>query len=115
MSKKPEMMDFDAAMAESENQPVMFKWGGCEYAIAPAIPAKAVLMIHRDRGKALSEEQQSILIESALSKETFDALVEAGISMPQLADIGAWALLQHGIVLTSKDEPKNPEAPTGAD
>lgn len=116
MKNKPDaMMDFDAAIVEAENQPVTFKWGGRHYEIAPAIPAKAVLMIHRNKGEALSEAMQYELIESALSKATMDRLLDAGITMPQLADVGAWALAQHGIILAPKDEPKNPEAPTGAD
>ncbi len=82
-------IDFDAALAESEKEPVVVRFQGRDWELYPALPAKPVLRLMRmragddeadlDRGEMLD------LLCGMVPAEVFEAWLDGGLTLDQLA------------------------------
>lgn len=82
-------IDFDAALAESEKEPVVVRFQGRDWELYPALPAKPVLRLMRmragddeadlDRGEMLD------LLCGMVPAGVFEAWLDGGLTLDQLA------------------------------
>lgn len=84
-------VDFDAALAESEEQPVTLRFQGRDWQLYPALPAKPVLKLMRLQAEGHEEElsraEMIDLICSLVPREAFDAWLDGGLTIDQLAKL----------------------------
>jgi hypothetical protein len=84
-------VDFDAALAESEEQPVTLRFQGRDWQLYPALPAKPVLKLMRLEAEGHEEELSRIemldLLCSLVPPEAFAAWLDGGLTIDQLAKL----------------------------
>lgn len=82
-------IDFDAALAESEEQPVVVRYKGRDWELYPALPAKPVLRLLRLQaeghgGDELSQTEMVRFMSEMVPAEVLDAWLDAGMSVDEM-------------------------------
>jgi len=87
MSKR--YIDFDAALAESQREPVVVRYLGRDWELYPALPAKPVLRLLRLQaeghgGDELSQTEMVRFMSEMVPSEVLDAWLDAGMSVDEM-------------------------------
>jgi len=87
MSKR--YIDFDAALAESQREPVVVRYLGRDWELYPALPAKPVLRLLRLQaeghgGDELSQTEMVRFMSEMVPAEVLDAWLDAGMSVDEM-------------------------------
>ncbi len=82
-------IDFDAALAESDEQPVIVRYKGRDWELYPALPAKPVLRLLRLQaeghgGDELSQTEMVRFMSEMVPAEVLDAWLDAGMSVDEM-------------------------------
>jgi len=82
-------IDFDAALAESEERPVVVRYKGRDWELYPALPAKPVLRLLRLQadghgGDELSQTEMVRFMSEMVPAEVLDAWADAGMSVDEM-------------------------------
>ena len=82
-------IDFDAALAESEEQPVLVRYKGRDWELYPALPAKPVLRLLRLQaeghgGDELSQTEMVRFMSEMVPAEVLDAWLDAGMTVDEM-------------------------------
>jgi len=85
-------IDFDAAMAEAEDRPLVVRCLGRDWDLYSAIPAKPVFQLLRMQADGRSEDElgQSEMVNfmsELVPPDTFDAWLDGGLTIDQIAKL----------------------------
>ena len=99
MSDKTRFMDFDAAVEESDKEPIEVKIAGRNYEFPPELPARVVLNQLRfmdDTGQ-LAAAQIPEWLATLVGQGNLDQMLEDGASWEQLSELLNYLLSEYGV------------------
>lgn len=111
MSKR--RLELDAALAD--RKPLLLVWKGEEYNLPGAIPAKAVLdylPVIAEKG-GVPQEQIGQFFCDIIGEENYRALLDKGLSWPDLQTVVEWAVKEYGLVPAGDEEEEEALTPPG--
>lgn len=85
-------LDFDAAIAEVEEEPVVVRYRGRDWELYPSLPAKLILRILRLQAQGRTEEdlthgEMITLLTELVPPDVLDAWLDAGMTMDQMSGL----------------------------
>lgn len=110
-------IDFDAALAEASEEPVVVRYQGRDWELYSSIPAKTIFRIMRleaegrgtqefDRGELLR------LLTEAVPSEVLEAWLDSGISIDRMTRLLKLVMVAYRADGESDDESAEGKAPT---
>ena len=99
MSDKTRFKDFDAAVEESDKEPIEVKIAGAEYKFAPELPARVVLgqLRFMDETGQLAAAQIPEWLATLVGQDNLDKMLEDGASWEQLQALLNYLLGEYGV------------------
>lgn len=90
MSKR--YIDFDAALAESQREPVVVRYLGRDWELYPALPAKPVLRLLRMKAdgegdKEISASETLACLSEIVPAGVLEAWLEGGMTVDEMAEL----------------------------